>query len=169
MFTRESVESWQEDLGPYYPVRVDYIGLGVTDIVETIPADFNDNDDTDFGIYEGDLTQYLPAAEITRSETSTRQLFWTRHNTTETPEVAGVQEILVAGAEWTISSIPYPVDLIEHLFSDAAYENGVLFEGTAPHCTNVAFEDGDALPEQCGDGSVANDDADLDIGVIGPP
>src|SRR5690606_19328514 len=83
-------------LQPYYPIRVDYHFLGDRMLIESPPTDFVDNAimgdderiDTDYGLNESDLTLFLPAGEVVRSEwdgssTSIRSLFWTRANSNE--------------------------------------------------------------------------------------
>lgn len=163
------VASNSEKLGSYYPFRVGYLCTTCVETLETPPPDFNDSDDVDFGITGGQLTQWTPSADLALPEGS-RGLFWTRYNDTVATPIPGVQHISNANPEWTTSSLLTIDDLVQHLFTDSAYqEDEKLYEATGivPHCSNVGLEQGQNLPDECGDGSVTDDDADLDIGFIG--
>jgi len=170
MFTSAVVAVHLTELGPYYPIRVGYTGTDSIEILESSPADFNDNDDIDFGIYEGDLNSFTPLGDITRPE-GERGIFWTRQNNSVSPPISGVQILDIIFPEWPQYTFPTDNDLINHLFADPTYSLQQLYIGSAPYCSNVFLETGQNFPEELcgGDGTVSNDDADLDIGIIGMP
>jgi len=158
-------------MGPYYPIRVNYLYLGSVETLEALPPDFNDTDDLDFGVSDGQLSRWTPSGDLALPE-DPRGLFWTRYNDTGTTLIPGVQQIANESPEWTTSSFLTIGNLAQHLFSDFAYvPSEILYSATVavPHCSNVRLEQGQSLPnELCsGNGNVTNDDADLDIGFIG--
>ena len=171
-------------IGPYYPYVTDYLYLGHVGLLETKPFDYEDSSiqqddegntderiDVDFGIQPDELGPFLPHAEVVRTEvtgTNYRGLFWTRANPTLPSPVVGVQLIDEnnPGPEWTANTLVITQDLLWHLFlwEPTIYSQSQTYIGTAPYCSNVFMETGAMLPDEpCGDRSVEQDDADLNI------
>jgi hypothetical protein len=172
MFASPTLNTHIEYIGEYYPIRTGYVCWTCVEVLEQPPPDFEDNipvgtetrNDMDFGILEGQLGILNPSGDISLVE-GERGLFWTRQN----PPTEGVQDIFNTGPEWTTSTFANSQVLVNHLFNDPVYQDGIplYMEGyPQPHCANIELQIGENLPIT-GLCELVNDDSDLDIGFIG--